>query len=399
MNDRPYYYTWSHQPTADLFTIERAEHDEFVLPNGRRIYDFVSTSFQTNFGHSHPSIREAIHRQLDQMPIASPKAAFELKQQVASRLNQLIGLPGGKVFFTVSGSEAVENALKMARQITGRTKIAARSKSYHGATLGALSVTGDWRNDSHFTLDDHTIRIPEPDDDPFATETRQIIAKEGAERVAALIVETISGTNGVAIPTQSWFDGIVTICRDYDILLIIDEVLCGFGRTNRAFAFQDYGLQPDFVCTSKGISGGYIPFGAVWTGPTIVDHYDSAKMACGLTGYGHPLGLAATGAVLDILADGEFQANKSALELQFAKSLQDIASLESVTDVRCRGLLAAIDLDRPAPPWEAMIQRGLHACSIQNSIIVAPPLVSEPHRLKAATDVIVEILQESLVDR
>ena len=399
MNARPYFYTWNYQPVADVFPVQRAEHDEFVLDDGRRVYDFISTSFQTNFGHSHPVICDAIRRQLGQMPVASPKAAFELKQRVSLRLNELVGLPGGRIFYTVSGSESVENALKMARQITGRTKIAARRKSYHGATLGALSVTGDWRNDPHFTLDQHTVRIPEPTDDPDLSQTRQVIVDAGPTSIAAVIFETISGTNGVVRPTQEWFDGMTAICREHGILLIIDEVLCGFGRTNRAFAFQHFDLQPDFICMSKAISGGYVPFGAVWTGPRVVEYYDAEKLACGLTNYAHPLGLAALDAVLDILEDEQFRANKITLESQLSKALVEIAAWDSVREVRCHGMLAAVDLDHPAPSWDLMFDNGLHVYSKHNTVIVAPPLVSAPDRLATATDVLQGLLQGSMVDR
>ncbi len=393
MNARPFYYTWNHQPATDVFQVERAEHDEFVLQDGRRVYDFISTSFQASFGHNHPAIREAIHRQLDTMPIASPKSSFELKRRVSTRLNELIGLAGGKLFYTVSGSEAVENALKMARQMTGRTKILARKKSYHGASLGALSVTGDWRNQPHLTLDEHTVRIPEPSDDPCLETTREIVSCAGPNQIAAIIIETISGTNGVAVPSQQWFDGISALCREHDILLIADEVLCGFGRTGPAFAFQAYGLQPDFICMSKGITGGYIPFGAVWTGPRAVGYYDTQKMACGLTSYAHPLGLAALDAVFDLLAEPAFQENKRALERLFRDTLGEIREWPSVGEVRCRGLLAAIDLlDRPAPTWQAMFDSGLHAFSSENSVVLSPPFVSTPARLTRALDTLKPLL-------
>ncbi len=397
MSDRAYYHTWGCQPAAEPFRVERAEGDEFVLEDGRRIYDFISTSFQTNFGHSHPLIRDAVRRQLETMPIASPRAAFELKERASARLNDAVGLPGGKVFYTVSGSESVENALKMARQITGRTKIAARKKSYHGASLGALSVTGDWRNQPHFTLDEQTVRIPEPDEDPDLETTRRIFAEVGGDHIAALILETISGTNGVAIPPQSWYDGLTELCRAHGVLLIIDEVLCGFGRTGPLFAFQPYQLQPDLICMSKGITGGYIPFGAVWTGPRVVDYYGVEPLTCGLTSYAHPLGLAALDAVMDIFSDQAFQQNKSALENQLAQTLDEVANWESVREVRCRGLLAAIELDRPGPSWDVLFHHGLHAYSKSNTLIIAPPLVSTPQRLARATQTLLDLLQGSMV--
>ncbi len=391
MTNRPFYFTWNHQPTADAadaFPVQHAEHDEFVLQDGRRVYDFLSTSFQTSFGHSHPVIKAAIQKQLDVMPIASPKSTFPLKQRVSEKLLQLFDLGPGKIFFTLSGSESVENALKMARQITGRTKIAARQKSYHGASLGALSVTGDWRNPPHFTIDDHTIRIPEPADDPSFEQGRNIIESAGSDSVAAIILETISGANGVAIPSQQWYDAVQSTCCERGIMLIMDEVLCGFGRTGPVFAYQYYELKPDLVCTSKGVTGGYVPFGAVWTGERIVDYYDTEKLACGLTNYAHPLGLAALDAVIDLLRDSAFLDNKLALEQLFATTMQELTSSPHVIDVRCRGLLAAIDLDCAAPTWSDCFEKGLHLYSKSNMIVVAPPFVSTVDRLKEALDIL-----------
>ena len=394
MTNPPFYFTWNHQPSADAadaFPVKHAEHDEFVLADGRRVYDFLSTSFQTSFGHSHPAIKSAIQNQLDVMPIASPKSTFPLKQQVSQKLLELFDLGPGKIFYTLSGSESVENALKMSRKITGRTKIAARQKSYHGASLGALSVTGDWRNPPHFTIDDHTIRIPEPSDDPAFEQGRQVINAAGPDTVAAIILETISGVNGVVIPSQEWYDAVQSTCRKHGIMLIMDEVLCGFGRTGPAFAFQHYGLKPDLVCTSKGITGGYIPFGAVWTSAKIAEYYDSEKLVCGLTNYAHPLGLAALDAVIDLLRDSSFHANKHALESLFADSMTKLSKLDKVADVRCRGLLAAIDLEGcPAPTWSECFEKGMHLYSKSNMIVVAPPFISTVERLGEALDILKE---------
>jgi taurine--2-oxoglutarate transaminase len=396
MNTQPFYFTWSLQSSSVPFPVESAEQDEFVLADGRRIYDFISTSFQANFGHSNTIIRAQMHHQLDHMPVASPKATFDLKRAVSERLIERLRLPGGKLFYTVSGSESVENALKMARQSSGRTMILARRNSYHGASLGALSVTGDWRNEPHFTVDSQTVRIPEPADDPDLRQTRQIVSDTGPENIAAIILEPISGTNGVVLPSQRWFDQVQEMCKEFQLLLIVDEVLCGFGRTGPDFAFQKFGLQPDFVCMSKGISGGYVPFGAVWTGPRVVNFYDSEIMACGLTSYAHPLGLAALSGVIEQLSDSSFQENKADLEAVFEHAMNDFSSLERVSQVRCRGLLAAIDMAaHGAPSWEQCFEKGLHLHSKNDTIILAPPLISQPARLVAALDGLKDLFYET----
>ena len=388
--NQPFYYSWMRQNDAVDFPVASTEHDEFVLTDGRRIYDMISTSFQANFGHSHPVIMQKIASQLARMPIASPKSTFELKKRVSDRLLHLLnlGTPDhrGKIFYTVSGSESVENALKIARQQTGRKIVLARQKSYHGATLGALSVTGDWRNDPHLTFEEGTARIPEHDADPDLIETKKIISDVGPHNIAAMILETISGTNGMSVPPTEWFAGLETLCRENGILLIMDEVLVGFGRVGADFAFQDYGLTPDLVCMSKAISGGYIPFGAVWTSPEIATTYDNEVLACGLTNYGHPLGLAALEGVIDVLENPDFQSNKRELEKTLADSMAKIGELSFVKEVRLRGLMAAIDLDRPAPGWKEGFEHGLHLYGKDNMNIIAPPYISTTERLSTALD-------------
>jgi taurine--2-oxoglutarate transaminase len=378
------YVTWSRQTDAATIDVERAERDELVLTDGRRIFDFQSTSFQASFGHSDPTILAAIGRQLQRMPVALPKATFDLKSKVTARLLQQLGLGGGKLFYTTGGAESVENALKIARHWTGRPVVLARRRSYHGASLGAMSVSGDWRSEPHLTFAEGTIRIPEPDDDPHGSHTRQIIETAGPQRIAAVIVETITGANGVIIPPQCWWDSLGAICADFGILLISDEVLCGFGRTGPDFGFQQFGVKPDLVCLAKAITGGYIPFGAVWTSDRIADRYEQDVFTCGLTNYGHPLGLAAADAVLDVLNRASFQSHKIALEKQFAEWLQRLSRTQEVRTVRFQGLLAAVELTSPAPSWQEMIEQGVYAFSKGNMLVLAPPLTSDPGRLAQA---------------
>lgn len=401
---KPYFFTWSAQQAATGMPVVTACDDEFLLSDGSRVYDFVSTSYQANFGHSCQRIKDRIHSQLDQLAIVSPKAEFELKQTVSQRLQDLLNLGPGKLFYTVSGAESVENALKMARQIRKRKKIMARRPSYHGATLGALSVTGDWRNLPHFTCDHETVRIPEPADDPQLVETRNIVDRHRGD-IAAVILETITGANGVIAPPVSWYRGMQELCRSENIFMILDEVLCGFGRTGKAFAFHHYRgsdiastaagafqLQPDIVCMSKAISGGYIPFGALWVSQEIAEYYNQKTLSCGLTNYAHPLGLAALDGVLDLLADPRFQSNAIELERVFASRLQQISEHRIVTAMRQRGMLAAIEFDCEAPTWEQGIREGLHLAAKGNRNILAPPLISKPDRLQQACDDYIRML-------
>ena len=385
-----YFVTWNRQRDAVTMPVSGAEHDEFILDDGRRIYDFTSTSFQASFGHSCQPIRQRVHEQLDQMPMASPKASFELKTRASQKLLQLIGCgeqasPSGKIFYTVSGSEAVENALKIVRHVSGRKIILARRKSYHGASLGSMSVSGDWRSHPHLNFSEGTVRIPEPEEDPDASRFAEIVRQTGPENIAALIVETISGVNGVAIPAQAWWDAVSRLCRDQGILLICDEVLAGFGRTGPAFAFQQFDLRPDLICMSKGITGGYIPFGGVWVNDRLARHYDDDVLACGLTNYAHPLGLAAMDAVMDLLTDASFMTRKRELEASFATLIEELAGQHPcIRGFRQRGLLAAIDFQTQPPAWQRFFDAGLYLILREQMLILAPPFVSTPARLSDA---------------
>jgi taurine--2-oxoglutarate transaminase len=250
-----------------------------------------------------------------------------------------------------------------------------------------MSVSGDWRSDAHVNFSEGTVRIPEPVDDPDLSRTAKIIEQTGPQNIAAVIIETVSGVNGVVIPPQSWLDKIQNLCADNNIYYIADEVLCGFGRSGKNFAFQNFNLKPDLVCMSKGITGGYIPFGAVWVSNDIAKYYDQNVLACGLTSYAHPLGLAALDAVSEILNDVEFKTSLQQLQQTFADSIDRLARQHSATAYRRQGLLAAIEFgDRTLPPWTHFIEHGLLVFSKANMLILAPPLVTKPARLQQAFD-------------
>lgn len=394
MNDT--FISWSRQRGTPRLAVEGAGGDEFILAGGRRVYDFVSTSFQSSFGHGHPVIVAAIQRQAAEMAIALPKADFPLKRRATERLIRLLDAGPGRIFYTVSGSESVENALKIARRVTGRTHVAARLKSYHGASLGALSVTGDWRRNGHLTLEEYTVRIPEPAADPAAVETRRLIEAAGPGRVAALITETVTGTNGVYVAPSSWWQAIQALCREHGILLICDEVLAGFGRCGAPFAFHNHGVRPDMVCLSKAISGGYIPFGAVWVAEAVARFFDDEVLSCGLTSYAHPLGLAALDAVLDIMEAADFRTNLKTLESAFAAGVRELANQFKASEVRLSGMLAAIEFGtRSLPAWDQLVGHNVYVFTKGNLLILAPPITSAPSRLRQAFADLTAALQES----
>ena len=365
------------------------------MEKGKKIVDLVSGSFQGSFGPCNPVIVQKIQRQLQHCCVAFPQRVFPLKTRVSRRLLDYLSLGEGCLFYTVSGAEAIENAAKMARQITGRTLIAALAPSYHGATLGALSLTGDWRRDGHiFFEDDGVLRLPGPQEDPQGIQAQSLIEEVGPERIAAFCLETIPGVNGVLIPPQSWWDALSRLCETFSIKLILDEVLCGFHRTGAPFAFSHFGLTPDFVCLAKAITGGHIPFGAVWASESMASYYDDTLLSCGLTNYAHPLGLAALDGVLDLLGDDSFLARIKSLEEVFYRRMMDLVVV--VRGVRVKGLLGAIDLEE-AIPLAFFMERKIHLAVRERDkrLILAPSFNYSPQGLEEAMDRLQEAIDDA----
>lgn len=391
----PYYISWSKQNDATTFPILKVDGVYIYTENNRPIIDMSSISYQAHFGHNPPVIIKKIKEQLDTIPMSSPKGDYPHKVETTEKLLSYMGKPDGKIFYTTGGAETIENALKIARDITGKKIVLARQNSYHGATLGALSVTGDWRNPAHQTPTDWVVRIPEPNAKDALTDTRKIIISSGSEHIAAIILETITGGNGVIIPSEEWYDGIQKLCDEFKILLILDEVVCGFHRTGKPFAYQHYPrVRPDMICLAKGITGGMIPFGALWTSEKIAHHYDENILCCGLTNYAHPLGVAALAGVLEIVEDANFQMNLSIIESKFLAELEKLKSLTIVKNIRAKGLLSAVDLNKTVS-WKHFFDNGIYLVAQTNRLILAPPLIINEKTIEEGMHKIFDVLKES----
>ena len=388
----PFYLTWTAQKNALKIDIKGAKDSYYITDKGTKLYDLSSTSYQAAFGHSYKPIISALKKQLDTLPISSPKGVFPLKVNVTNKLLKLIGLPG-KIFYTTSGAESIENAIKVARQLSGKNIILARENSYHGATLGALSITGDWRNKEHKTVSNWTKRIPDPIDDPMAEGLEKLIIKVGAEKIAAICIETIIGGNGVFTAPNSWWKALNKLKSKYQFLIILDEVVCGFGRTGKPFAFQHFTVKPDLICMAKVITGGYMPFGALWTSPKIAKVYDKKILACGLTNYAHPLGLAATNSVIDSIQTKEFKTKFAELESKLIDSKNKLTSLAIVKDIRQVGLLMAIDLEKK-PDFHLFTEKEILIAIVGNRLVLAPPYIISPTKLSTLLSRVYKILKE-----
>ena len=393
MSELPYYISWTKQAEATTFPIDSV-NGVTIKSGSIDLIDMSSISYQAHFGHNHPVIIKKIKEQLDSIPLSSPKGIYPKKNETTKALLAYMNRPDGKIFYTSGGAETVENALKIARDITKKRLVLARQNSYHGATMGALTVTGDWRNTGQDLPRDWVVRIPEPQDIDAIKKTRMIIEEHGNDQFAAIIIETITGGNGVYSGNQEWWDGISKICRDYNILLIMDEVVCGFERTGKPFGYMHYHVEPDMICLAKGITGGMIPFGALWTSKKIAEYYQNNILSCGLTNYAHPLGVAALSGVLEIVQDNDFLENLKRIETLFSDHLKSFTRLGIVKDYRLQGMLCAIDLNKTID-WKKFYQEGIYLVAQKERIILAPPLIITESELNLAMNKIKKVLDSN----
>ena len=285
-------FEWSAQSKVDPIPVARAKGIYFWTPEGKRFIDFNSQLMSVNIGHGDERVIQAIREQASVLCYANPFMATEPRARLGAKLAEITPGDIDTFFFTNGGAEATENAIKIARFFTGRHKILARYRSYHGATAGAISLTGDprrWAAEPGLPGVVHVL-------DPYhgiergweAAETSlamidEIIQLEGPHTIAAFILETVTGTNGILIPPDGYIEGVRKICDKYGILMIADEVMAGFGRTGAWFAIDHWKVVPDLLCMAKGLTSSYIPLGAVGMRRHIAKHFDDKVFYGGLT--------------------------------------------------------------------------------------------------------------------
>ena len=299
------FYSWSNQGQVNPIPVVRAEGVYFFDADGRRYLDFASQLVNTNIGHQHPKVVKAIQEQAAILTFASPSMATEPRGLLGKKLAEITPGDLKKTFFTLGGAEANENAIKIARFYTGRSKVLARYRSYHGATHGAIALTGDYRRLPvepampgvvHF-LDPYCYRCPfgwtrETCHRECISHIEEIIQYEGPDQIAAIILEGVTGTNGLIVPPDDYWPRVREICDRYGILLISDEVMSGWGRTGEWFAVDNWGVTPDIITTAKGLTSGYLPLGAVIVREKIARFFDDRMLSAGLTYNGHALACA-----------------------------------------------------------------------------------------------------------
>ena len=295
-------YDWMAQSAADPIPVDTARGVYFYTPDGKRYLDFNSQLMSVNAGHGDRRIIEAIKRQAEKLAFANPFMAHEPRALLGKKLAEL--LPGDidKVFFTLGGAEANENAVKLARAVTGRYKIVSRYRSYHGATGAAMAMTGDprrWPNDLGTSGVVHVLdpyHGPQREVDSAEESLRYLeetIQLEGPNTIAAFFLETVTGTNGVLIPPDGYLQGVRQLCDRYGILMICDEIMSGFGRTGAWFAVNHWNVVPDIITMAKGLTSSYVPLGAVGMRPRVAQHFEKNVFYGGLTYNSHPLACAA----------------------------------------------------------------------------------------------------------
>lgn len=391
----PFFFTWSAQSGARGFELTGGKGAWFTTADGGRWLDLGALSYQVNVGHGEQRIVDAIKRQADQLCLSAPNSVFPAKVELARRLLAMAGPGFSKVFFTLGGAEANENAIKIARLATGRMKLVSRYRSYHGATMGALTLTGDWRRPPLEPGIPGVVHVQDCycDRCPFgqrvescrrecATNIGATMALEGPRSVAAVILEPVPGANGVLVPPAEYWPLVRAACDAEGALLIADEVLTGFGRTGKPFGFQHWDVTPDIITVAKGLASGYATIGAVIVHERVARHFDDHVLACGLTYYAHPTACAAAVETMNIYEQDGLYDNAARLGPVLRAELDAIAArLRTATFVRSLGLLGALEvLEAPADAWARLAQGlaarrlSLHLDPKRGTAIFAPPL-------------------------
>jgi taurine--2-oxoglutarate transaminase len=402
VSDQPFFFTWTAQQSAKPFDLLGGEGARFRTGDGREWLDFASLSYQANLGHGNRRVVQAIKRQADDLLLTTPSGAYPAKKRLAEKL--LSHAPPGfsKVFFTLGGAEATENALKIARMATGRHKLVSRYRSYHGASMGALSLSGDFRRPPLepglvgvvHVLDCFESRCPGGarviEGGGSAEAVARTLELEGPRTVAALFVEPVPGANGALVPPAGYWDGLRTACDQHGTLLVADCVLDGFGRLGSFYGFEAVGTAaPDLITISKGLTGGYAPLGAVLVHDRVARFFDDHVLYAGLTFYGHPLGVAAGLEAVSIYEEEGLVERAGLLGKRFADALYALQDRHGgiVPRARALGLLGGIELAVDDARW-GRLERELDARTLMvhpnkriRTIVVSPPLVIEEQEL------------------
>lgn len=399
--DRSYvFHSWSTQGNLNPLVIAGAEGCELWDYDGNSWLDFSSQLVNVNIGYQHPRVLAAMKAQLESLVTIAPATANLMRGEAAKRIVELAPEGFSKVFFTNAGADANENAIRMARLYTGRDKIFSAYRSYHGNTGSAIAATGDWRRvpneysrghvhffNPYLYRSEFNAATEEEECERALAHLRRMIEVEGPSAIAAILLESIPGTAGILVPPKGYMQGVRALADEFGIILILDEVMAGFGRTGRWFGFEHDGIVPDLITFAKGVNSGYVPAGGVLISEPISRYFDDHFFAGGLTYSGHPLAMAAIVATLDAMKEERVVENAAAMgDGVLQPGLLALAEKHAlVGHVRGRGLFQAIELvtdrQRKTPVAaadmgaikQALIDNGLLPFVVENRIHVVPP--------------------------
>ena len=410
-------YEWTSQNAVDPIPFVRARGVYLWDAEGKRYLDFNSQAMNVNIGHADPRVAHAIGEQLAELPFIVPQHATAARGLLGRELARITPPGLNKAFFTNAGADANEAAIRMARLYTGRHKILTRYRSYHGGTQGVLYASGDPRRfavEEGMTgvvriLDPYAYRSPLMVDDADLTPAymrylEEVIQQEGPQTIAAILLEPITGSNGIIVPPDGWMRGVRELCDRYGILLIADEVMSGFGRTGKWFAIDHEGVAPDLMTIAKGLTSGYVPLGAVMVSDRVAEHFETNPLVSGLTYNSHAVGCAAALATIAVYEEDGLIENAARLgEVLQAEYAAMMERHPSIGEARGRGLFTALEFvkDRetraPLLSAEPEVAQRLGAFLRQEGIFAAirgdwlfgnPPLCITEDELRWALSIV-----------
>jgi taurine--2-oxoglutarate transaminase len=419
------FWTWSAQENVSPLPVEKSKGVYFWDYDGKRYLDFNSMVMCVNAGHGDDRIIEAMVDQTRKLPFAGPKMATKPRAELGALLAEILPTGLTRHLYTLGGAGANENAVKIARMYTGKHKILSRYRSYHGATYGAIALTGDPRcliweptimpGVVHF-LDPYRYRStfhrtnPDISEEEFTRDylnnLEEVIQYEGAETIAGIVLEPVTGTNGVIIPPQGYLQGVRKLCDKYNIVLIIDEVMTGFGRTGEWFACNHWGVVPDIMTMAKGLTSGYAPLGLVAMKQKIADTFAHKVFEGGLTYNGHPVCLAAAIANIKVMQQDHLIERAKAMGEVLARKLAELKEKHpSIGEVRSIGLMGVIELvknretkepmapyNSSSPPMDSLrkyiMDHGVFLYTHWHTVLIMPPLIISEEELEEGFQVI-----------
>jgi taurine--2-oxoglutarate transaminase len=424
------FWTWSAQGSISPIPVKRAKGVYFWDVDDKRYLDFNSMLMCVNIGHGDERVIEAIAEQARQLVFAAPSMTTKPRAILGKMLSEITPGDLNHFFFTSGGADANENAIKLARAYTGKHKILARYRSYHGATAGAMSLTGDprrlawepnlmpgvvhfldpYRYRSTFHQSNQDISEPEFAQD-YLNHLEEIITYEGPQTIAAVILETVTGTNGIIIPPEGYLQGVRDLCDKHEILLICDEVMSGFGRTGQWFAVDNWNVVPDLMTMAKGLTSAYAPLGAVAMSDEIADFFEDKVYYGGLTYNSHPISMAAAIAVIKVIQEDNLIEHTQQMGTVLRRHLNDLGEQHpSVGEVRSIGLFSAIEVVKnrntrePMAPYNGtssemnsirqyLLDNGVYTFIHWNIILVNPPLIINEEELAEGFQVLDKALE------